>query len=84
MDYGTLANSAVPHVTSLGSHFEIEYTKYKYSLVIECSFIILVLPLLSIWIYFSAKYKKAKTPEEGRRDSRSNREGMSEVDAKSE
>lgn len=60
MDYGVVGKSAVPHVTTLGAHFKIEYAKYKYSLIIECSFIILVLPLLAIWIYFSAKYKKPK------------------------
>ena len=26
----------------------------------ECSFIILVIPVLGMWIYFSSKYKKDK------------------------
>lgn len=58
MDYGNITNSAIPHVTSLGTTFAINYTDYKLTLVMEISFLVLVLPLLAIWIYFSAKQKK--------------------------
>lgn len=57
MDYKSIQKGAVPHVTTLGQHFQIEYQNYYYTLIMECSFIILVLPLLAIWIYFSSKYK---------------------------
>lgn len=63
MDYGTVGKSAVPHVTTLGQHFLIPYKSYQYTLIAECSFIVLILPLLAIWIYFSAKYKKPKSKE---------------------
>jgi hypothetical protein len=57
MDYGIVRKSAVPHVTSLEEHFQILFIKYEYTLIVECAFIILILPLLAIWIYFAAKHK---------------------------
>lgn len=60
MDYGKIEPSAVPHVTTLGKNFLIDYRKYQFSIAIESSFILFVLPLLAIWIYFSSKYKDNK------------------------
>lgn len=34
MDYGVIGQSAVPHVTSLGINFQVDYMKYQYSLII--------------------------------------------------
>lgn len=34
MDYGVVGKSAVPHVTSLGQHFQIDYEKYQFSLIV--------------------------------------------------
>lgn len=60
MDYGKIGNSAVPHVTTLSTEFVIEYAQYRNTLIVESSFLVLVLPLLAIWIYFATKYKKTK------------------------
>lgn len=60
MDYGVYGKGTVPHVSMLGSHFTIAYLNYLFTLIVEASFLILVIPLLGIWIYFSAKYKKPK------------------------
>ena len=58
MDYGDITDSVIPHVANLGTQFRINYQDYKLSLVMEISFILVVLPFLIIWIYFASKYKK--------------------------
>lgn len=34
MDYGVIRQSSVPHVTTIVENFQIEYSKYVYTLVV--------------------------------------------------